>query len=58
VQDGGLSLGINPTQKNGGAPQLSADVVVLQVRFRLADSRGSRSLFLLDWIPRARRKQS
>jgi hypothetical protein len=40
LHNGGLSLGIaNPTQKNG-APQLTADVVVLQVTIPLGGHPG------------------
>lgn len=40
VQNGGLSLGIsNPTQKNA-PPQLSADVIVLQVTIPLGGQPG------------------
>jgi hypothetical protein len=47
VQNGGLSLGIaNPTQKNG-APQLTADVIVLQVTIPLGGQPGQPQPFLV-----------
>jgi hypothetical protein len=46
VQNGGLSLGIaNPTQKNG-QPQLTADVLVLQVTLPLAGHPGQPQPFV------------
>lgn len=36
LQNGGISLGVsNPTAKNGGAPQQTADVLVLQITIPL-----------------------
>jgi hypothetical protein len=47
VQNGGLSLGIaNPTQKNG-QPQLTADVVVLQVTIPLGGQPGLPQPFIV-----------
>ena len=47
VQNGGLSLGIsNPTQKNG-QPQLTADVIVLQVTIPLGGHPGQPQPFLV-----------
>lgn len=47
VQDGGLSLGIaNPTQKNG-QPQITADVVVIQLTIPLAGNPGQPQPFLV-----------
>lgn len=47
VQNGGLSLGIaNPTQKNG-APQLTADVVVIQMTIPLGGQPGQPQPFIV-----------
>lgn len=47
VQNGGISLGIaNPTQKNG-QPQLTADVIVIQMTVPLAGHPGQPQPFLV-----------
>lgn len=47
LQNGGLSLGVsNPTQKNGGPAQVTADVLVLQVTMPLAGNPGQPQPFV------------
>jgi hypothetical protein len=54
LQNGGLILGVaNPTQKNG-APQQTADVVVLQMTIPLAGQPGQPQPFIVRLDTKAR----
>lgn len=57
VQNGGLSLGIsNPTAKNG-APQLTADVVIIQMPIPLGGQPGQPQPFIVRLDKKAQTDQ-